>query len=202
MKNVYYINLDTRTDRKVQVESELEALGWSYERFNAIKNKNGRIGCSMSHLKILQMAKEKNLEYVVVVEDDIQFTKPNVFNTQISQFLTSEIAYDVLLLAGNLFNCPTKQISTNVYQVFKCWTTTGYIVKRHYYDTLIHNIKQGILQLCKNPAQHGRYAIDAYWQVLQQQDSWYILRPRTVIQRPDFSDIEQRNINYNHLMID
>ena len=51
IENVFYINLETRKDRKKQVEQELNALGWKYERFNAIRHTNGRIGCSMSHLK-------------------------------------------------------------------------------------------------------------------------------------------------------
>ena len=79
LKNVFYINLNHRTDRKIQVENELNEMGWEYERFNAIKMKDGRVGCSMSHLKLLQMARDKNLEYIVIVEDDIQFTKKNWF---------------------------------------------------------------------------------------------------------------------------
>ena len=57
MKNVFYINLKHRTDRKKSVENELNTLGWKYERFEAIKLVNGRVGCSMSHLKLLEKAK-------------------------------------------------------------------------------------------------------------------------------------------------
>jgi hypothetical protein len=58
IKYCFYINLDFRTDRKAFVEEELTKIGLSsvYQRFNAIKNVNGRIGCSLSHLKCLQMA--------------------------------------------------------------------------------------------------------------------------------------------------
>jgi hypothetical protein len=86
LENVYYINLESRTDRKDLVEKELKQLGWKYERFNAVRLKDGRAGCSMSHLKILEMAKEKNLEYVVVIEDDIQFTKPAQYNSMLLEF--------------------------------------------------------------------------------------------------------------------
>ena len=40
----------------------------------------------MSHLKLLEMAKTKNLEYIVIVEDDIQFTKPEQYNYMLSEF--------------------------------------------------------------------------------------------------------------------
>ena len=40
IENVYYINLENRSDRKTSsVENELNSLGWKYQRFNAIKQK-------------------------------------------------------------------------------------------------------------------------------------------------------------------
>ena len=78
-------------------------MGWTdYERFNAIKLKDPRIGCSMSHLKIIQTAKERDLDYVVVLEDDVEFTQPDELNNKLKTFFTMDIDYDVLLLAGNL----------------------------------------------------------------------------------------------------
>ena len=68
LNNIFYINLSYRIDRRVRVEQELQKMGWTdYERFNAIKLKDPRIGCSMSHLKIIQTAKERDLDYVVVL---------------------------------------------------------------------------------------------------------------------------------------
>ena len=201
MKNVYYINLEERTDRKKQVEGELNKLGWEYERFNAIKNKNGRIGCSMSHLKLLQMAKEKDLEYVVIIEDDIQFLKPKYYSEKLQEYLEKSEDHDVFVIAGNLRR-PIKKLDGQLYQIYTCWTTTGYIVKNHYYDKMIENIKEGIVNLMKEPEKHYLYAIDAYWQKLQKEGKWVMILPRTVTQRPDYSDIEGREINYNHLMVD
>ncbi len=54
IKHAFYINLDHRTDRKEHVEKELNIIGIHATRFEAIKMENGAIGCSMSHLKILQ----------------------------------------------------------------------------------------------------------------------------------------------------
>jgi glycosyl transferase family 25 len=205
LENVYYINLEDRKDRKELVESELNKLKWKYERFNAIRLKDGRLGCSMSHLKLLEMARTKNLEYIVIVEDDIQFTKPEQYNYMLSEFKrfmsVNQVDYDVLLLAGNL-RPPVARVTELIYRISKSWTTTGYIVKRHYYDIMINNIKEGIHLLMKNPSIKGQYEIDSYWQRLQAKDRWYILAPRTVTQRPNFSTIENRYTDYNHLMLD
>lgn len=205
LENVYYINLEERKDRKDLVESELKKLKWKYERFNAIRLKDGRAGCSMSHLKLLEMAKAKHLEYIVIVEDDIQFMKPEQYNYMLSEFnrfmKTNKIEYDVLLLAGNL-RPPVARVNNFITRISKSWTTTGYIVKKHYYDTMIQNFKEGVNLLIKNPQIKGQYEIDTYWHKLQVKDRWFILSPRTVTQRPNFSTIENRYTDYNYLMLD
>ena len=60
IQNVFYINLEHRKDRKEHVENELKKIGLNGQRFNAIKTKNGAIGCSMSHLRLLQDAHKNN----------------------------------------------------------------------------------------------------------------------------------------------
>ena len=55
---VYYINLKYRPDRKEQIEKELNNFNIKYERFDAIKHDIGIIGCGLSHLAVLEKAKE------------------------------------------------------------------------------------------------------------------------------------------------
>jgi hypothetical protein len=109
--------------------------------------------------------------------------------------------FDVLMLAGN--NAPPFE-KTNDYcvKVYNCRTTTGYLVKNHYYDTLINNFKEGLNGLIKNPTNKQKFAIDMYWNSLQQNDNWYLIIPLTVVQMESYSDIEKRNTNYKSLMTD
>ena len=201
IKNVLYINLEARTDRKEQVEQQLNTIGLKGERFNAIRLTNGAIGCSMSHLKCLEIAKERGWDHVLIVEDDIQFLDPSLFVKQFNSFLNNAREYDVVLLAGN--NVPPYQtIDDTCVKVSSCQTTTGYMVQRHYFDTLINNIKTGINMLMRNPERPNLYAIDQYWFELQRKHNWFLIIPLTVTQRPGYSDIEKRQINYNHLMTD
>ncbi len=201
LKHVYYINLEERTDRKKHIEKQLDTLGWCYERFNAIKAKSGRVGCSMSHLKLLTMAKEKNLPYIVIIEDDIHFTDIQKFNVLYKHFVDTNIDYDVYLLAGNL-RPPVQKFTPHILKISLSYTTTGYIVRQHYYDVLIQNIKDGIQKLLKN-ANNGMNAIDVNWIPLQKKDKWFISYPRTVTQLANhFSNIENRVVNYDHLMLD
>jgi GR25 family glycosyltransferase involved in LPS biosynthesis len=198
----FYINLNSRVDRKLHVERQLDLVGIrdNVKRFNAIHNVNGRIGCSLSHLKCIQMAKEQNMEFVLILEDDVLFLLPDDFVENVNKFLSNpQNKWDVLLLAGN--NLPPFTTNDEVsIRVNHCQTTTGYIVRKHYYDTLISNIKEGVAKLMKNPEHHYYFAIDKYWIHLQKQHRWMLLVPLIVVQRPDYSDIEKRHTDYQRLM--
>jgi glycosyl transferase family 25 len=203
IKHAFYINLDHRTDRKEHVTKQLTNLGLpSFERFNAIKMENGAVGCSMSHLKILEDAQKNNLNHVLIMEDDITFLDPELFKTNLNTFLSRQgNNWDVILLAGNNMP-PYDKIDDVCIKVKRCQTTTGYLVNGHYIKKLCQNIKMGVTQLLHKPASHALYAIDKFWFVLQNVDRWFLIIPPTVIQREDYSDIEKRTTNYAKAMTD
>lgn len=202
IKHAYYINLDTRPDRKQHVETGLKRIGVNAQRFNAIKMKNGAIGCSMSHLKLLEIAKMNKFDHILIVEDDILFTQPDTFINQFNKFLKIHSNnFDVALLAGNNMP-PFVNIDDTCVKVSRCQTTTGYLVRQHYYNKLIANYKDGILKLMKESHNHILYAIDKNWFTLQSVDKWFLIIPLTVTQREGYSDIEQRPTNYTPAMLD
>jgi len=200
INHILYINLESRGDRKIHVEKQLKSIGLRGNRFNAIKLLNGAIGCSMSHLRCLQFAKEQRWDHLLIVEDDIDFLNPKLFKTQFDKFLNNQKDWDVVLLAGNNLP-PYEETAEYCIKVSRCQTTTGYMVKSHYYDTLINNIRSGISLLMKEPNNHRIYAIDKFWFQLQQKDKWYLITPLSVVQRQDYSDIENRVTNYSNLML-
>lgn len=198
--HITYINLDSRTDRKEHIEKEFEKLGiTNYKRFKAIELENGSLGCSMSHLKCIENAKKNNYEYIMICEDDIEFTMPHLFLTQLNSFWNSNIHWNVILIAGNNM-LPYKPINNCCIQVYNCQTTTGYIVKNSYYDTLIDNYKEGIKKLIKEPT-NNNYKIDKYWFKLQQKDNWFLIIPLSVVQKEDYSDIEKKVTNFKSYML-
>jgi len=201
IKHALYINLESRPDRKQHVEQQMNVIGINVQRFNAIRLENGAIGCSMSHLKCLEIAKKNEWDHILIVEDDILFLNPDLFKNQLNKFLKKHKTFDVLLIAGNNLP-PYQKIDDSCVKVYRCQTTTGYLVQKHYYDTLISNMREGIKLLVSNPAQHVLYAVDKYWFKLQEKDNWYLITPLSVTQREDYSDIEKRQTNYTRVMID
>ena len=202
IKNAFYINLEHRTDRKLHIEEQLKNMGISATRFNAIKMENGAIGCSMSHLKLLQMAQLNKLDHILIMEDDITFLDPEFFKSQFKKFMELHgNNWDVVLLGGNNMP-PYENIDETCIKVTRCQTTTGYLVNGHYINALLTKIKMGLTNVLKNRPHHTQLAIDKFWFVLQKMSKWYLITPPTVVQRNDYSDIEKRITNYQGIMTD
>jgi len=198
--NVIYINLDERTDRRVNAEKEFKKIGIdSPTRFKAIKLANDALGCSMSHLKCLDLAKTNNFDNILICEDDIEFLDPELFLSQLKKFMESNDRWDVVLIAGNNM-IPYAPVNETCIKIYNCQTTTGYIVKKSYYDTLIQNYKEGISKLLKDPTNND-YKIDKYWLNLQRIHKWYLIIPLTIVQREDYSDIEKKVTNFKTYML-
>jgi len=202
IKNIFYINLESRLDRRNSIETQLKNIGLTnFERFNAIKVMDGRVGCTMSHIKCLEMAKERGYNHLLICEDDTFFLDPKLFKTQLTTFLKNGHKWDVVLFAGN--NVPPYELlDETCIAVSHCQTTTCYLVNGHYFDTLLQNMREGLDKLLKEPTNHLNYAIDRYWLNLQKKDSWLLITPLTVIQREDYSDIENKRTDYSNLMLD
>ena len=89
MIEVNYINLNERNDRKQNIEKLFNQSKFiKLNRFIAIKNKNPRIGCYLSHIKLLQEAKLKKEKYVCIIEDDFYTDYINLF----------ELVYIIIIL--------------------------------------------------------------------------------------------------------
>ena len=201
-KNTLFINLAQRTDRLAHAESEFAKMGINAERINAVKTPNGAVGCTLSHILCLETAKQRGYDSVFICEDDITFTNPELLNTNLALFENNhEIMWDVLIIGGNNVP-PYHQFAPSCARVFHCRTTTGYIVKKDYYDTLIENFKTGLNGLMREPNNRFNFALDMYWQQLQKQDFWYMITPPTVTQYQSWSDIEERPVNYEGLLLD
>jgi len=196
LKHVLYINLDERTDRKDQVEAELKKVGFtSYTRFPAVRMPRGEMGCSISHIECITMARDAGWEYVVVFEDDVVFTDPELFTRQLEGFLDAHgDDWDFLFLGGN--NTGPYTEDEYCVKISRCQTSFAYIVKRHYYDTLIECIQSNIEKQMTAESHSACAAIDMSWFHLQARDRWFLLTPLTLIQRPNYSDIIGGNTDY------
>jgi len=192
---VMYINLDRRTDRRAEIESELANYGIEAERFPAIHNNSGIIGCGMSHLEVLERARREGWENVLILEDDFTFiVSKEVFNEELRKFFDAKIPYDVLMISYYLLK--SAPYNETICRTLEAQTASGYIIHSRFYDTIIQNLKEGLKQLIATN-HHWDFANDQYWKRLQATSEWFCLNRRIGIQRPGYSDLMGRVVSYN-----
>jgi glycosyl transferase family 25 len=190
---VVYINLDHRTDRNDHMKQIIRTFGNKVSRFSAIKNHYGAIGCSMSHIEVLKMAIQNKYENILVLEDDAEW---NNFEEgyQILKKLASN-PYDVIMLGGSFVS-----YNSDTYKLHSAKTTTGYLVNKHYMQTLLSNFEEGLRKFILEPSKQEMYAVDTYIQRIQPIHNWYIVSPSLLYQKPSYSDICEAQVDYRSLM--
>lgn len=69
-QDAYVINLEERENKWLQIQEDFKDTNFNLIRFNAIKDENGHKGCGKSYQALIQMAKEKNMDYIYIFDDD------------------------------------------------------------------------------------------------------------------------------------
>jgi GR25 family glycosyltransferase involved in LPS biosynthesis len=141
----YYINLDDSTDRKANVESQIEKFNISgLERFSALTDPARFLSCTKSHLQIFKESEEETL---LILEDDFQlFDKCKINNREYDFIQTlsnvmeelKNVEWDVVLFGCNpkTYLIPvTNLLSKN----FKSTGSWGYIIKKKAYKYISEN---------------------------------------------------------------
>ena len=198
---IVYINLDRRTDRRHQIESELKRMRVppaKIERFAAIENAEGCIGCSLSHLAVLRRARREQWPNVLVLEDDFCLcADADRLETRLGEVFRSP-RFDVFMLA---YSIPGAKLEGEegpgtVVPTQNAQTTAAYLVHRDFYDTLIDNVAEGVQLLQRQPFRHWDFAVDQYWKRLQPKSRWFHSVPRLGFQRASYSDCAQKFTDY------
>jgi glycosyl transferase family 25 len=186
---IIYINLNHRTDRRIEIEGELDSYGLQYERFEAISTPGcGSIGCSYSHLAVLKIAKEHGYRNILIVEDDFTFkVTKNEFEESLEKLFSIKGDFDVCMLGYNLQRGTVVEAFPFLTRVEEAQTTSAYIVNASMYDKLIE-LYEWSSPLMEQTLQHWNYACDQSWKRLQPHHEWYCFTRRIGIQRPSFSD--------------
>ena len=151
----------------------------------------------MSHLKILEIARDNKLPYVIIFEDDFEINDKKLFLAQFKKILDNNIQFDVLKFGANAYP-PYKYINETHIGLNFSLAGHGYMVKKHYYSMLISNLKESVnLLLKKGRGANSINCWDVRVNLLTKRDNWILLNPICCKQRIDYSDIEKEDVNYN-----
>jgi len=187
---IFYINLDKRDDRKREIEQELELfdLTKNAERIPGIYTPSrGILGCTMSHLNAIKLAKERKYKNILILEDDYQFlVSKEEFDNLLTTFFESNIEYDICMISYNLQQSAETQYPF-LLKVLEAQTASGYIVHHSFYDKMIE-LYEWTIPLLDSTGEHWNYANDQVWKRLQPTANWFCLTTRCGKQRAGYSD--------------
>jgi glycosyl transferase family 25 len=190
----FYINLDRRTDRRAEIEKEFTNMKLNVERFPAIEHAYPAIGCTLSHVAVLKLARERGYESVMIFEDDLTFL---VSKSEWDDLLTKlPSVYDVVMVCCGVIK-PGTYYNDTFDRVQEVQQTAGYIVHSRFYDRLLANFEEGAQKFTENPHVHWVYSIDQYWKTLQVESEWFSFRNKIGKQRAGFSDIANSVVEYD-----
>jgi len=200
----FYINLEHRIDRREHVENMKEQIPFfkDIHRMEAVLNIRGDIGCSMSHIKCLTELKKKKNDHYLIIEDDFFIFNIVNFNSFIKEFdkIKTDDDWDIITLTPR-GDTKEKNYKNNFHRIINNQTTTGYIIKHRFIDTLISVYKNGVINLLKNNSP-GVFALDQCWKPLQLQSNFIYYSKIYGGQLPCYSDIENKVVDYNQRFLD
>jgi len=159
--NIIVINLIRAKERKELIAKQFNDLNLKYHLLEAVdgnelsedqKNKYlnnpggwrdkelfkpGELGCILSHIKAVQYAKDNNLEYAIILEDDVNLSKS--FEKGINKALNAKNNLDLIYLGAHIYNNRPPLIIPSLSPLtYKVSGSYSYIIKKEIYDIFIN----------------------------------------------------------------
>jgi predicted O-methyltransferase YrrM len=195
----YCINLNRRTDRRTQFESMCRRAGVDVERFPAIdgfdvelphsrgEGDRGIYGSLLSHMAVIQRARDLGLPEVMVFEDDAVF--PEWFLEETNYFFSIVPAdWGMIYFGGHGWPRRWSHVSGPVLRGTNIHHLECYVVRNTAYDRVIDELE-------RTSGTSGRWA-DQVLRDLQAEIPTYTMLNPIVGQCADYSDNFRRPSNY------
>jgi len=184
------INLDRRADRWERMQTEFARHGidrvrrFSARDGNALvlpshwKHTAGAYGCLLSHVQVVQEARELGHESVLIFEDDAVLDPE--FTTKFATFI-EELPFDWdLLYFGALHKDEPAPVSDHVYRITKGNSTYAYALRSTVFDAFVELNRR------------ADHVLDVNAYRLQERFNCYCFMPNLAWVQPEYSDVQNR----------
>lgn len=179
---IYCINRASRTDRWEKMQQQFTALGIEVERFNAIEG--GEKGCMLSHIAVIKDAWNKKHKRIFILEDDAEFLVTDM-EYYAKVFNAMPLHWHLLYLGGNVTQ-HLKAKSEFLFNARGILCAHSYGVHESIYTQILADARLNKVKV-----------IDTYYLgKVQPRGKSFITSEFCVTQRPDFSDIQNSEVNY------
>lgn len=181
----FVVNLPDRTDRYNHIVKEFEGRDeFELTIIRAVEHKIGAIGLWQSFRNLVKQAQKNNLDYILICEDDHQFTakyNPRDFVEKVS--LGKEKGFDLLLGGVSSFN-GALHYKENLFWVEQFTGMQFVVIFKKFYETFLS------ISLRK----HDNLDVQMYLYT----DNIFVFYPQISIQKNfNYSDITHKNNQLN-----
>lgn len=193
--DVFYINLAYRVDRRSHIENQFKQLSLqSFTRIDAIKDRNGALGCTKSHLAVLKAYQPKPNRLLMICEDDCTFLVDRKKINELIDDFSADNRFKVLCLA---YNAKNRTSVTNSFSITSnTMTASCYILKPEIINDMIDVAKESIVKF-EAGKREKKAAIDVVWKRLQKKYFFVIPNDRVAYQIESYSDIMKKEVSYS-----
>ncbi len=197
---VFCINLDKRTDRWEQCLDEFKRIGLpSVQRIAARVETTPLDDCAMDHASCAGLGIINHDEMCLIMEDDVKFLVDSWKRVEdvIAELTAYDPLWDMLYLGINADpdelrrSGPPARLTANLYRVQSGFATHAYVIRSSVY--------QRIVQLVFKCRGSGIPHDVIYSRDLLPQVRAYCVNPLMAVQRPSFSSILNRFVDYDYL---
>ena len=199
-KSIYVINLKERSDRRDHIIKELNKVECdNYILFDAVNGgeipnnsrlTNGMFGLVSTYLNIYEHWKNNKTGNITIIEDDCVFVDD--FNEKINNYIKYvPYNWDMIYFGGNHnrhMGIKTENINEYCLKLNHSFTAHCVILKDHVFEHLISEIKNFTIEN------------DVVLANLQRVYNAYCSANILATQIPNYSNIENRFVDYKHLI--
>lgn len=184
---VVYLNTAQRVDRDLRIKHELKSANVNAQRFEAIPHARASMSFNLSCVAILNEFLNSTDQRLFVFEDDARFldNASSIIDRSIND-LAALNDFDLFYLGCNLFDFRFEKTTPNLFRVFGAWTTHAVGYSRDAAKKIVAGFKPDLdiydNYLCRD---------------FVPSNLCYVANPIAVVQRYDYSDIENRYTDYN-----
>lgn len=196
ISHVIYMNLDRRKDRRKHMERELSIFDPSkVTRVSGVVEEIGTTGCAKSHLKAIELARDKKYPNVLILEDDSRWQNIDEAFPILKDLLTRK--YD-----GIMLSTMNADYDKDTLRLHSGLGANAYILPQSSYQMMIDMFKDGISNReSKRINQFGSHVwANGITRNAQAKGKWYLTAPSLMIQVPNYSDNEKTYANYSGIV--
>lgn len=204
----YCISIDKNKDKQLQILKECRQINQEFDFLLVEKNeKDPVLGCLSSHIQCIMDAKINNYKNVMIMEDDVVFNMDIITLIKNTYKIKVPDIFDMFFLGYNINEGYRHNIG--VMKLLSAQAAHCYIINERVYDYILENVK---LDWVQQPEWNMRYeleryvnfncrAIDLFYaKFVNSRNHSYGIYPIIANQRPGYSEIENKMVEYNTLM--